>query len=458
MKNDNDHERLVKGFITALLIIAIIIMTALAVKAETIDSTGYWLELVIDRNKVLHLSYSKAGAVYYRTSKNWSKQFEVPGSQETYYSRLSSHIAVDFSGNAHFSWCNNSLTKVYYNEYRKNHGFTGLKVAIYDQYQGADTCRNDIFIDNNNKICIVAQNDFSIALNCKENGVFDSNYTKLCYDDPNEPKNCFASRNLVVYQYKGMLFGNILNSGFWSSYFVIDADMWVANSDIFVKQNNDAHIAWIIWRKNGFENSDLIYKQQINGIWQNKEILFSIPNYFDCPQTECAIPQVVVADNGTILIMFADGKGNIKTAIKKTNAWNITHYANGHFPALALDGNLVHIVYANDDKMHYDIMDLGGGGLITPTPSQTRIPANTSTPTLTQTETPTFTPEPTETVIEPTYTHTATISIQPTPEPTIKPPIPDPPPAICGHLGGFFLLMISLTLSIAVIKKGLNVL
>lgn len=481
MKNEHENDKFMQGFITALIIIAVILLAGLAARADTIDTESYWLDMAIDDAGKQHLSYAKGNSIYYRFKPSngaWSNAFLVPGSENTYYSRFSPHITVDKQGGAHIVWTNYDHTRIYYNHYNQSSGWTGLQIAIQDfvyhaQWPKQDTVRPGIACTANNEILVVAQNDSKITCNwIYPGGQFNRlNYITIDVDS-SEPKSPAIGGNLKSNKafgfwtrsakIKGSIFHGINNGGFGPMFYISGGGGCCPNnSDVFIDEFENIYIAYWETVSHTTDISSLNYVARINNQWSPIEALTPGNISIYCPDTECVYPRVLKNEAGTVIVIYSDGKetdtnpGAIYCYYRKADStqWKRKLIDSGNFPAACVEGNIFHIAYKQGNIIKTTILDFNNGGLVTPTPSRTLIPANTNTPTLTVTETPSFTPEPTETEIEPTATYTATMLIEPTPEPTIRPPIPPGPRDICGFLGGFFILIVSIIIPVGIVKR-----
>lgn len=327
---------------------------------QNLGVSGESLDMAIDGDGDLHLSYIRGGAVWYlrQVNGNWRSEMQVPGSSGTYFYRWRPNIAVDSAGNAHFCWANASMTSIYYNAYI-NGSWYGLTTAIGDT-GGADTNRNDLTVDRNGNAIVVAQSDFAIQANIK---VIGGGFTgeQTLYYNTSEPKNpsvaaspidnkvyCFYAKNNANPP-AGLMY-NIYNGSSWGGATRPGSNggpCCANNSTTFIDNHGKPHMAWVIW-KSGTEYSDLLYMyQKPNNDWSSVKTLVSQSHYFNCYWDECPFPQVATdnADNTVIAYANSGSSSLVHIFVKEADGnWpaspdRITMSSNYQdYPALVCDG------------------------------------------------------------------------------------------------------------------------
>lgn len=292
-----------------------------------LNKVGEKLELEVEPDGDLHLSYKRGSEIFYlrQLDGQWeSGERQVQGSNSnTYNSRWYPKLAVDSHGNAHFAWADPWLRYDYYNSFNASTGgFTGLTIVISDADGGGDTNRCDIAVDKDDAVFVVGQSDWGIDYRKKEfNGNWgpESILFRNVGDEPTFPAIAGSAVNddmYCVYTMDGWptpgLQYNRWNGSTW-----LNPDRPGATggtccpnyNNVTVDGNGRPHIVWVIWTNDEF--SDMLYIfQRPNGSWSNIQTLISQPDYFHCPQDECTIPQIAVAQNGTVCIVYADGNSN----------------------------------------------------------------------------------------------------------------------------------------------------
>lgn len=350
------------------------------VKGETVGDeinlnvSGEKLDIAIENDGDLHLSYKRGSTVFYLRQVNgsWNAERTVEGSSTTYNSRWYPHIAVDSSGNAHFTWADIYMTHLYYTSFTNN-AWTGLYAAVTDSGSGADTNRCDITVDINDNVFVAGQSDYGIECNKKVNGGGWQGEQSLFSNssEPKSPSLCASKINsqvFCVYSWgnPGLQY-NVYNGTNWgaASRPGSEGQCCPNYNNVTTDYDGFPHIAWIRWDGDtGY--SDLLYiNQNPNGQWSSPVTLFSSPYFFYCPSDECTIPQIEVAADGTVIVVYANGYGSskVKYFLKdaSTGDWSgptliTTGSTYQNYPALAVNGNTFYVAWSDNrsgDTIYY---------------------------------------------------------------------------------------------------------
>jgi hypothetical protein len=352
-----------------------------------LNVVGEKSDLTIDNDGDLHLVYYRGYGIYYlrQVNGNWQSERQVPGADSsTFNPRWSPHIGVDSSDNAHFAWSDPFLRYVYYNSFTNN-TWTGHQVVISDADGGGDTNRSDLVVDINDNVMVIAQSDWGIDYNRKPSGsdfLGEGTVWRNVGDEPTFPfmgaspvdtgvyavyaMDSYPDLGLQYNRWTGSTWGSPLRPG-------PTGGVCCPNyGNVTVDNHGKPHMVWTLWRSDTLEFSDLHYiYQRENGTWSSITALVSQSHFFNCDSDECPEPRVGVADNGTVLVVFADNQATSKTyyMIKdvETGLWGtrkrLTPTASTYsdYPAIAKDGNKFYVVWTdsrNDDSIYMRTIDL----------------------------------------------------------------------------------------------------
>jgi len=349
----------------------------------SIGSGGEHLDMVADPAGNLHLCYKKGvylPSMYYRhqVMGKWEAvEHEVEGSYGTYNGRFFPRIAADSQGAAHFSWCDDTMSKVYYTSYNGN-GWTSCLPVINDQVEGFDTNRNDITVDPDGQVWICAQSDQAIECVVKPIGAWFGEEEAIHYD-VSEPKNptveacsltgdlyCLYAKNEAIG--RGLMYNRRHNDN-WEAPIrpAGTGGPCCANySSMTIDNNGELHVVWIVWTTDSDGFSTLYYsRRDSSGLWTEMVPLLYGPNYFNCWLSECVVPQVAVSTNGHVLVVFADSYDSSKIFFfmkEPGKPWpenperlsQADSYQN--YPAVVAVGDTFHITWRdsrNDVSIYY---------------------------------------------------------------------------------------------------------
>lgn len=291
---------------------------------QSLGHQGQQLDVAIEQDGDLHLVYTRNMLqVFYRlqTGGVWELQeHEIPVSG-TYYPWWWPHVGVDSTGAAHIGWADWQASVW---TTRFDGSFSALEAAITDGANGGDTNRNDLVVLDDDSVFIAAQSDFAIEYDVKPPAGSFGTDAAIFGDLVNEPQFPSLAVSPVDGSVHCVYANNEAQDGLQYSHGSHDAGWsWepaerpggdgggcCANaSSVAVDQDGRVHVAWIAWRA-GQNFSDLMYaRRNLDGSWSDMETFVSSPDYFTCHEgtDECNLAQVAVADNGTVLLVYANG-------------------------------------------------------------------------------------------------------------------------------------------------------